>query len=402
MIRAAVERGVTFFDTAEVYGPFVNEELVGEALAPFRDQVVIATKFGFASMTRAAGGLVQSSRAHQAGRRRLAAAARDRRHRPLLPTPRRSRRAHRGRRRRRRRARRAGQGQALRVVRSGGLDHPPRPRRAPGHRGAERVLAVDEDPRRGGAADARGARHRLRARSARSARASSPAPSTRRRRSAATTSAAPSRASRPRRSRPTRPSSTCSPRSAAASRRRRRRSPSPGCSPRSRGSCRSPVPAASSASRRTTPPPISTLTAGRPRRDRDGRLADRGARRPLPRTPRATHRPLKATRALARPSSRGATFVPLVPMGGESRLRVEVLGPIRASDGAGRDVTPDGSLQRRLLALLVLHRGRVVSADAAIEALWPGRPPRGPGRGVADPHVPAPSRPARRAHRIDG
>ena len=48
LIRAAVERGVTLFDTAEVYGPFTNEELVGEALAPFRDQVVIATKFGFA------------------------------------------------------------------------------------------------------------------------------------------------------------------------------------------------------------------------------------------------------------------------------------------------------------------------------------------------------------------
>lgn len=47
LIRAAVERGVTLFDTAEVYGPFVNEEVVGEALAPFRDQVVIATKFGF-------------------------------------------------------------------------------------------------------------------------------------------------------------------------------------------------------------------------------------------------------------------------------------------------------------------------------------------------------------------
>jgi len=47
VIRAAVERGVTFFDTAEVYGPFINEELVGEALAPFRGQVVIATKFGF-------------------------------------------------------------------------------------------------------------------------------------------------------------------------------------------------------------------------------------------------------------------------------------------------------------------------------------------------------------------
>lgn len=47
LIRTAVERGVTFFDTAEVYGPFTNEELVGEALAPLRDQVVIATKFGF-------------------------------------------------------------------------------------------------------------------------------------------------------------------------------------------------------------------------------------------------------------------------------------------------------------------------------------------------------------------
>ena len=47
LIRAAFERGVTFFDTAEIYGPFTNEELVGEAVAPFRDQVVIATKFGW-------------------------------------------------------------------------------------------------------------------------------------------------------------------------------------------------------------------------------------------------------------------------------------------------------------------------------------------------------------------
>jgi aryl-alcohol dehydrogenase-like predicted oxidoreductase len=47
LLRAAVERGVTFFDTAEVYGPYLNEELVGEALAPFRERVVIATKFGF-------------------------------------------------------------------------------------------------------------------------------------------------------------------------------------------------------------------------------------------------------------------------------------------------------------------------------------------------------------------
>jgi len=47
LLRTAVERGITFFDTAEVYGPFINEELVGEALAPLREQVVIATKFGF-------------------------------------------------------------------------------------------------------------------------------------------------------------------------------------------------------------------------------------------------------------------------------------------------------------------------------------------------------------------
>src|SRR5512141_1965342 len=47
LLHAAVEQGITFFDTAEVYGPFLNEELVGEALAPFRDRVVLATKFGF-------------------------------------------------------------------------------------------------------------------------------------------------------------------------------------------------------------------------------------------------------------------------------------------------------------------------------------------------------------------
>lgn len=59
LIRAAVERGVNFFDTAEVYGPFTNEELVGEALAPFRSKVVIATKFGFDidPTTKARGGI---------------------------------------------------------------------------------------------------------------------------------------------------------------------------------------------------------------------------------------------------------------------------------------------------------------------------------------------------------
>src|SRR3984893_13553590 len=47
LLRAAVDRGITFFDTAEVYGPYTNEELIGEALSPLRDRVVIATKFGF-------------------------------------------------------------------------------------------------------------------------------------------------------------------------------------------------------------------------------------------------------------------------------------------------------------------------------------------------------------------
>ena len=76
LIRAAVDRGVTFFDTAEVYGPFTNEELVGEALAPLRDQVVIATKFGFnlIPMGDRVGGPEQPSRAYQTGRRGLAEA----------------------------------------------------------------------------------------------------------------------------------------------------------------------------------------------------------------------------------------------------------------------------------------------------------------------------------------
>jgi aryl-alcohol dehydrogenase-like predicted oxidoreductase len=57
LLRRAVERGVTFFDTAEVYGPFTNEELVGEALSPLREQVVIATKFGFKLRPDGAPGL---------------------------------------------------------------------------------------------------------------------------------------------------------------------------------------------------------------------------------------------------------------------------------------------------------------------------------------------------------
>jgi aryl-alcohol dehydrogenase-like predicted oxidoreductase len=64
VLRAAVERGVTFFDTAQVYGPFTNEELVGEALEPFRGQVVIATKFGFDFEPGSAPGTLNSSPAY--------------------------------------------------------------------------------------------------------------------------------------------------------------------------------------------------------------------------------------------------------------------------------------------------------------------------------------------------
>lgn len=64
LLRAAVERGVTFFDTAEVYGPFTNEVLVGKALAPLRDQVVIATKFGFGGIEPGTGAGLDSRPAH--------------------------------------------------------------------------------------------------------------------------------------------------------------------------------------------------------------------------------------------------------------------------------------------------------------------------------------------------
>ena len=74
VIRAAVERGVTFFDTAEVYGPFANEEVVGEALRPVRDQVVIATKIRLRHrfQDQREPRRLKSAGAHPAGRRRIA------------------------------------------------------------------------------------------------------------------------------------------------------------------------------------------------------------------------------------------------------------------------------------------------------------------------------------------
>ena len=100
LVRVAVERGVTFFDTAEVYGPFTNEELVGEALEPFRKDVVIATKFGHDLESRPADGLdSRPERIRQAvegSLKRLRVEAID----LLLPASGRSRRSDRGRRRR--------------------------------------------------------------------------------------------------------------------------------------------------------------------------------------------------------------------------------------------------------------------------------------------------------------
>ena len=144
LIRAAVDRGVTFFDTAEVYGPFTNEELVGEALEPVRDQVVIATKFGFdLDERRTNRGARQPARAHQArasrgSLRRLRTDSIDLlyQHRvdPEVPiedvagTV--------------KELIAAGQGQALRPLRGRRADDPPRPRGAAGHGAAERVLAL--------------------------------------------------------------------------------------------------------------------------------------------------------------------------------------------------------------------------------------------------------------------
>ena len=167
LLRAAVERGITFFDTAEVYGPFTNEELVGEALAPFRKQVVIATKFGFdlspdcdpRGMKGAPGLNSRPEHIKQAvegSLKRLKVETIDLlyQHRvdPDVPIEDVAGAV--------KELIRAGQGQALRPFRSGRANDPPRARGPAGHRAPERILAVDENAREGSDTDARGARHR--------------------------------------------------------------------------------------------------------------------------------------------------------------------------------------------------------------------------------------------------
>ena len=89
LLQRAVDLGVTFFDTAEIYGPHANEELVGEALAPYADQVVIATKFAqdIDPDERTASRTDASTRGDRRRRRRLAAQTPAGRDRPLLPAP---------------------------------------------------------------------------------------------------------------------------------------------------------------------------------------------------------------------------------------------------------------------------------------------------------------------------
>ena len=116
LIRAAHEQGVTFFDTAEAYGPFINEEVLGEAVAPFRDDVVLATKFGF-PRRRNGQGPGQPAGQHPRRGRGIAEAPPHRPHRPVLPAPRRSGRADGGCRRHGEGADRRGQGEALRACR---------------------------------------------------------------------------------------------------------------------------------------------------------------------------------------------------------------------------------------------------------------------------------------------
>ncbi len=152
-IHRALDLGVNFIDTAEVYGPYTNEELVGRALKGQRDKVVLATKFGMISHTGRGSGVVDSSPAsiHTAVEGSLTP-ARHRLDRPVLPAPRRPQYPDRGHHRRRRRTDRRRQGPAHRAVGGVGLHHPPRARRTPDRRAAVGILAVDPRPGARGAA----------------------------------------------------------------------------------------------------------------------------------------------------------------------------------------------------------------------------------------------------------
>jgi hypothetical protein len=143
LLRAAVERGVTFFDTAEVYGPLLNEELLGEALEPFRGQVVIATKFGWAPNPED-GNRWSALNSRPKHIKQVAQAAQSRCNRSVLPTSRRSERADRRRSRSGERTNTGRQGEALRSFGSRSADRPPRACGSARGCASERVLALVE------------------------------------------------------------------------------------------------------------------------------------------------------------------------------------------------------------------------------------------------------------------
>ena len=154
-IRAAFDHGVTFFDTAEVYGPYHNEELVGEALKPIRDQIVLATKFGFSFDDQGKSTGVSSRPEHikaavEGSLKRLQTDVIDLyyQHRVDPNTPIEETAGC------RRRSDRSRQGPPFRIVGSRRQHHPPGPRCLPGYRGPERVFDVVAPTRRRGPADA--------------------------------------------------------------------------------------------------------------------------------------------------------------------------------------------------------------------------------------------------------
>ena len=255
IIRAAVDRGVTFFDTAEVYGPFTNEEVVGEALAPVRDQVVDRHEVRVQHRERQDGRPRQPSGAHPRGRRRVAEAAPDGPDRSVLPASRRSRRADRGRRRR-------GQGADSARARSGTSAC-----RRPGAQTIRRAHAVQpvaalqseyslwwREPEQRDPADARGTGHRLRA--VQPARQGLPDRHDRRQDDVRTDRFPQRRAALHRGEPEGEPGlrRVAEDVRRAQEARRRRRSRSPGCSRRSRGSCRFPGRRSVTGSKRTSAP----------------------------------------------------------------------------------------------------------------------------------------------------
>ena len=284
LIRSAVDRGVTFFDTAEVYGPFTNEELVGEALAPFRDQVVIATKFGFKieAPAQAGAGSTAAPSTSRRSRRRRSSGSRPTRidlfyqHRvdPNVPIEDVAGAV--------KELIQAGQGEALRPVRGRRADHPPRARGPAGHGPAERVLAVVAGARGGDPADARGARDRLRP--LQPAGQGLPHRQDRREHDVRQQRLPQhrARASRRRPGRRTRRSSSCSAGSRRGRTRRPHRSRWRGCSRRSRGSSRFRARRSCTASRRRTsaPRPSSSRRTTSARSTAASQITVQGARYP--------------------------------------------------------------------------------------------------------------------------